>query len=94
MSCRIDASALPVPAGFRVSAGRFRGLYALRWNLEAWTFDGLALSIDVQVGPWWAAVGWQVWYSLARAQRSWDQWAAETVAGEHPGITVGVEAQP
>lgn len=70
------------------------------WNAHTWKLSG-ELGLDYYDGPtviasgqlagFWFRLAVRLWYSERMWQRSSDRWTAETLAGEHAGITVGVE---
>lgn len=61
-------------------------------TFSAQLYDGLVLELSLDVCFAWVVLRARVFYSAAMERRSWDRWHAETLAGEHRGITLEITA--
>jgi hypothetical protein len=67
------------------------------WNAYEWAlalelglqfYDGPTIMASGQLAGCWFSASLRLWYSERMLRRSWDRWEAESLAGEHSGITV------
>lgn len=54
--------------------------------------DGPTLVLDAQFAGWWVYLRCRLWYSDRLWQRAQDRWNAESLAGEHQGVTLSITA--
>jgi hypothetical protein len=71
---------------YRRSPGAWHTGLAVRLT----AYDGPVLEVEVEVPGHWGRLRVRLWYSQAMLRRGWDRWHAETLAGEHRGITLNV----
>lgn len=77
----------------KVRKGHRWSLWQLHADVTLNLYAGLLITVDLGLGPWWCGIDIDVFYSASMEQRSWDRWQAETLAGEHKGVTVMVSGQ-
>ena len=73
---------------------RRAGWHAASWHVGLIVgmdfHDGPTLVLDARLAGWWCYVRCRLWYSDRQWQATSDRWTAESLAGEHRGVTVSV----
>lgn len=64
--------------------------WSLGFRVGLMLYDGPVLELIAEIANGWYQLRIRLWYSEKMLQRSWDRWAAEKLAGEHPGINVSL----